>query len=744
MRSALPATGGPTPRRLLAATRMLAVMAAVGVFAVGVVSPAFRAIEGNLAASFIVPLSVAIWLAFVALFVSRRNAVAMLWLGLAATGQAVALQLMRAGNLIGYQHYVPFDEILAPGNVAVLGFLAAQTALVGIGVMGHVGEMRGWLSRGWGGLRLALVGAVFVLGSATLSRRPDVYVAELIIASLIQLLALLTVVLFAMAVPADSLGTVRRRMDSLLGEPGVGPEPGGPDRFALACAAFVVVVAALLAVLSYQRHPHVPDEVVYLLHGRYFARGMLTMPPPPVPAAFDLDLVTFEPTRWYSPVPPGWPAALAVGAFFGVPWLVNPVLGGLCVLLAYTLLREMYARRTARVALLLLCASPWFLLMSMNFMTHTFTLFAALVAAVATARARRTEHLARAIPAGIALGVMALVRPLEALTVAMMLGLWALVRPGGGLAPATPAVMAMLAAATAAITLPYNRHLSGDATVFPLMAYTDAEYGAGTNALGFGANRGLGWPGLDPLPGHGLPDVLINANQNIYSVNVELLGWGAGSLLLIALLVFSGAMRRADRMMLAMIAAIVGVHSLYWFSGGPDFGARYWYMVLVPCLALSARGLEVVAVRLAGQREVRPWAHDGHTRALLGGAALALIALFVFVPWRGIDKYYHYRGMRPDVRKIARDNDFGRDLVLVRGRRFPDYASAAPYNPIDLDGDVPIYVWDRSPDVRLEALRAYADRAVWIVDGPTETGAGYRLVAGPLRADSMIATAGER
>jgi 4-amino-4-deoxy-L-arabinose transferase-like glycosyltransferase len=404
----------------------------------------------------------------------------------------------------------------------------------------------------------------------------------------------------------------------------------------------------------------------------------------------------------------------------------------------------MYARRTARLALLLLCASPWFVLMSMNFMTHTFTLFAALIAAVATARARRTGRLAWAVPAGIALGVMALIRPLEALTVAVLLGLWAMVRPGGGLRLATPALMAALSALTAAITLPYNRMLSGAATVFPLMAYTDAQYGAGTNALGFGANRGLGWPGLDPLPGHGPLDVLINANQNIYSVNVELLGWGAGSLLLIALLVFSGAMRRSDRMMLAMIAAIIGIHSVYWFSGGPDFGARYWYMILVPCIALSARGLEVLAERLSEGRGGRPEATDPHTRALLGGAALAVIAVLVFVPWRGIDKYYHYRGMRPDVRRIASASDFGRDLVLVRGRRFPDYASAAPYNPIDLNGDAAIYVWDRSADVRMEALRAYPDRRVWIVDGPAETGAGYRLVAGPLRADSMIAAGAER
>ncbi len=55
------------------------------------------------------------------------------------------------------------------------------------------------------------------------------------------------------------------------------------DRIRLVLAGFVTLVAAALAVVSYQRHPHVPDEVVYLLQASYFAAGRLTMPLPPVP-----------------------------------------------------------------------------------------------------------------------------------------------------------------------------------------------------------------------------------------------------------------------------------------------------------------------------------------------------------------------------------------------------------------------------------------------------------------------------
>ena len=83
------------------------------------------------------------------------------------------------------------------------------------------------------------------------------------------------------------------------------------------------------------------------------------------------------------------------------------------------------------------------------------------------------------------------------------------------------------------------------------MQYTDLHYGPGTNALGFGPNRGLGWGGLDPLPGHGPLDVVVNANLNGTGVNVELLGWATGSLLPLLLLVFLLPVRRGDRFMLA-------------------------------------------------------------------------------------------------------------------------------------------------------------------------------------------------
>ncbi len=508
------------------------------------------------------------------------------------------------------------------------------------------------------------------------------------------------------------------------------------DRFALLAAGWVVLICALLAVYSYQKHPHVPDEVSYIYQARYFAAGMLDMPAPPVLAAFNLDLMTYEPGRWYSPVPPGWPAVLSLGYIAGVPWLVNPLLNGVCVLLAYLVIGDIYGRRTARWSVLLLATSPWFLFMGMNLMTHTLALLSSLVAALAVARMRRSGRLGWGALGGAAIGMVSIIRPLEGLAVAVLLGFWAL----GGRSPrfrfAIPqvAVLALATMVTGAAVLPYNAAIAGDPTTFPLMAYTDAIYGKDVNALGFGANRGIGWPGLDPLPGHGLIDVFINAGLNGYQVGVELLGWSIGSLLIIALLLFSGRLRREDWWMLAVIALIVGLHSFYWFAGGPDFGARYWYLIIVPCIVLAARGIEVLGKAAAESRGAR-----SEARVMLAAVALCAVSAFVFVPWRAADKYYHYRRMQPGVERLAREHDFGSSLVLVRGRRHPDYASAATYNPLDLRAPEPIYAWDRDPEARAEVLRAYPERPVWIIAGPTQTNNGFQVLAGPMSSQNALA-----
>ena len=704
----------------------------------------YRQANGDVSGAICFPIACAVAAACVAAAAGTRFQTAASWIALATLGQAASLQMIDAGPSLHYQHYLPVSTLLAtrPAMLALVAFQTLAVALAvasgardpglgtrdpGFGIRDPGLGVRGSGLSSW---RIGLAVLLSIATAATVS--PDVtrYVSELAFAAYLQLLSIATIALAVSAVPDDALARIGARWLSEAadaGEPATQTLTGSRvhlDRFAWTAALATAVLAAALNLSSFERHPHVPDELHDLYHARYFAAGMLTMPAPPVPAAFDMDLMNYEPTRWYSPVAPGWPAVLAAGVAAGVPWAVNPVLTGVNVLLAYLVLGHLYHRRVTRLATVLLALSPWAIFLGMSFMTQTVTLTCALLAALGVIHARRTGGLRWGLFAGAALGALTLVRPLDGLIAAVLLGIWSIGAGGPRLRLLPLGALVIATAAVGALVLPYNAHLTGRALEFPINAYFDKYYHPNANALGFGPDRGLGWA-IDPNPGHSPLDGVININLNAFGLNTDLFGWSTGSLIFITLLICSGRLNRSDRLMLAVIAAVVGAYFFYSFSGGPDFGARYWFLIVVPLVALTARGLQVIGSAWNG-------------RAVFAAFALTAMAMVNFVPWRAIDKYHHFRGMRADVRMLAAEHHFGRDLVLVRGNRAPDYASAIIGNPIDLSSDATIYAWDRDAAVRAEVLRAYPDRRVWLIDGPSITGSGYRIAAGPLQPGAAM------
>jgi len=648
------------------------------------------------------------------------------WLAAALAGQAAALQLVDAGIRIHYQHYrLPAEAIADPVLRWMLVVLGAQTLVVALGLIRHRHTILGWCRSSRRVVLLALAVAACGFVSAAVSRDPRFYLAEVSLAAFIEIISAANLLLFAATLPDGGLKKLGQWSDSLLGstdEPG----PLKLDRFAWTAAVWVTTVSALLAWFVYQQHPHLADEVAYFYHGRYFGAGKLVMAPPPAPEAFEVPFLEARPDKWYAAPPLGWPAVLAVGAALGTPWLVDPVLAGVNVLLAYLLLGELYSRRIARLSVLLLCVSPWHVFMAMSYMTHTFSLTCALLAFLGVARSRRTGSIGWACMAGLGAGAGTLIRPLDGLIAGGLAAAWAIGIGGKRLRFPALVVLGATTVLVAAVSLPYNKMLIGKPLGSPLMQYADEHEGPGRAEYGFGANRGMGWP-TDAYPGHTPFESLINAELNSSSLNVDLFGWSTGSLAVMALLVFSGGLRRWDYLMLAPIGAVVLAYVPYWGNGGGDFGARYWYLALIPCVTLSARGVERLEAWLG-----RNGRND--TRATAVVAALCGLALINYFPWRSLDKYYHYLHMRPDAHALAETRGFGRSLVLIRGENFPDYSSAAVYNPIDLKADAPVYAWDRNPEVRAQVLRAYADRPVWILEGPSITHAGYRIAAGPLNA----------
>jgi hypothetical protein len=648
------------------------------------------------------------------------------WLVLAILGQAVSLQLIDAGNLLRYQHYKIQILPLGTGTV-LLGFLIIQATVVTVGLSKRRTQIRQLVTsylRGWQLLVLALV---FILSSAPVSSNPRAYVFEIIVASLIQALNLANICLVVLALPQKLTAAITKRMAKLFDTSTEAAKPRF-DRIVIIGALWVATLAAFLSIYTYQGFPHIPDEVVYYWQARHFAAGQMTLPVPPVVEGFDIYLMDTNAGRWFTSTQPGWPLVLAVGMFFGTPWLINPLLAGLNVLLIYALLNALYDRGTARLSVVLVCLSPWYIFMAMNFMTHIITLTCALIGALGIVRSRSGGRWVWPFISGAAISAAAMIRPLDGFIVGLVLGIWSL--GFGGKRLRLPALAALMLGGLllGAPIFIYNRALTGSFLQFPVNAYFDNHFGRNTNALGFGPERGMGWP-LDPFPGHSPLDALINANLNTASINTELFGWSIGSLVFVALVFLSRRKQSNDRAMITVMTAVFVAHIFYYFSGGPDFGARYWFLMFVPCVVLTVRAMQVITTM---RREVS----TGYV-ALDGRIALAVLllcgmTLLNFFPWRAIDKYHHYQRMTPQIADLEKQNMFGRSLVLIRGNQHPDYASAWLNNPIDLETSAPIYAWDRNLEIRNRLLNYYQDRPVWVLDGPTLTGSGFRVAAGPL------------
>jgi hypothetical protein len=221
----------------------------------------------------------------------------------------------------------------------------------------------------------------------------------------------------------------------------------------------------------------------------------------------------------------------------------------------------------------------------------------------------------------------------------------------------------------------------------------------------------------------------MNSNQNLHLVNFDTLGWMCGSLLLVFWLGAGGRKQRAptvagersaDRLMWGLLLGNIAGLNLYWFSGGADFGARYWYLVILPCAVLTIRGGQALVSRM--QEATAPPGASARVWALVALATAA--GIVTHVPWRGLDKYWRYRGTSGSIRRLAKDHNFGRSLVIINGLRWPEYASASYLNPAALspDYDGPIYALPRDAASLERLLAAFPDRPIVILhaspDGP--------------------------
>ena len=342
-----------------------------------------------------------------------------LWVVLALVGQAAALQMIDAGPRLHYQHYLNFNDLLENKPIA-LAVVSLQAICVLAGLLKRRKVIVQWVRENFRTWQIVFILVILLISSTALSRSIIDYLIEIILAYTIQLINLGNFILIAWTIPPSFQSAASNWLT------GIKQSSSGVDKFSLTGVIWVLGSTAFLSRFVYQAIPHVTDEVIYQYQARYLADGRLNTPAYPVPTAFSQYMIPFNDDQWYSPFPPGWPALLAVGTLIGIDWLVNPVLAAMNVFLFYLVVKGLYNLQTARLSLLLLCTSPWFLFMGMNMMSHTSMLTATLLACLGIMNARKKHPFFWALIAGLAVGSVSLIRLLDGLILLVLLGLWAL------------------------------------------------------------------------------------------------------------------------------------------------------------------------------------------------------------------------------------------------------------------------------------------------------------------------------
>jgi hypothetical protein len=414
-------------------------------------------------------------------------------------------------------------------------------------------------------------------------------------------------------------------------------------------AILSVVVYAVIAHLVFDARPLLVDEIFQVWQARIFGEGRLTTPVGSHPEFFSgLHRVETD-GRAFAHFPPGHSALLMLGELVGAPWIIVPIAGGVAVAAFGIYLRVAESHATVRVgALVLFALAPFVAFMSATYMNHATALMCLMVAIAALAHAVRDEgrHPVAALVCGVALGLTATIRPIDAVAFALPAGVWLLIR-----AIRTPARWLEASVAGAGVALPlialawFNWRTTGDPLLLGYEMLWGKEHGLGFRSSPWGAFHS---------PARGI-ELL-----NLYFLRLQtyLFEWPIPSLLpAVAALALARRLDRFDRYLLASGALLVTIYFAFWHDGF-YLGPRYMYP-LAPVLSLwTARFPAFIHERLGDGLPLRTTVYS-----LAAAAAIATISL---VPQRARQYAAGLTTMRWDADAAAREAGVRQGLVFVR------------------------------------------------------------------------------
>jgi hypothetical protein len=364
-----------------------------------------------------------------------------------------------------------------------------------------------------------------------------------------------------------------------------------PRTFALVAAGLGFSGAAFFAWYCLDGQMWIIDEMTQRFQANTLLRGRVSLVAEPMHEFFETRQTAVVDDRWFSEFPVGGATLVAVAEALRAAWLLNAVMTAVSCWALYRLLRRAGGEPMARLATLLFASSPFVLFLGASRMDHPRVMAAMLVALVALARwATATDAAGRRIGAvgvGFGLGVLAAIRPYDAVLAAIPIALFQARVAWREPERRTALIWQFGAGALlVAVTLGVNAATTGHALQFGYDVINGPAHRPGFHRDPEGAEFTIGRG-------------LLQTSYYFARLNTVLLEWPVPVL---ALVVLTLALDRGRSVWETLLVAIGGAMALgyaaYWHAGD-GFGPRFLFLAVPGLIVCVTRFPAALARRVA-------------------------------------------------------------------------------------------------------------------------------------------------
>jgi hypothetical protein len=461
-------------------------------------------------------------------------------------------------------------------------------------------------------------------------------------------------------------------------------------RFLASISLIALLAISVLGRVILHNFPNSGDEWCYLLQAEIFSQGKLSVASPPHREFFNVGWMINN-GAFYTQHPPGWPLILAVGVLLGVPWLINPLLGMLTLLVIYALGKTMYDTRVATIALLSTLCSPFFLFNSASYWAHPGSLLFLTLSLLYFVKGLEAASPRSLVIGGLCGSLSFLIRPLDQVAFLVACSLFCLLH----------AVRHRQSLKAGSVFL--SMHLFG---VLLLLGYHTLQNG---HPLVTGYQLGYSATGA--------PNITLTSPTWHYIDDyvTALVMWTVPGLPLVAGGYIISMLGKRDKrthagkwdglLLLTCVSCIV-LYALVAYPSLVGYGPRYYYSLLGPLVLLAARGVVTlqahIAIRLSGgQRQ---------SGRIIGAGAL-VIALLSMLTWHiGRESAQIYQRMT--FQRMIEEKGLHNAVVFIGAQSGDFDPSDLTRNRLDFQGDV-LYVLDQGEKNRV-IMDQYPERRYFL------------------------------